>query len=117
MSQNEIELLRFLDVLGRYGAGEPSVGRDRLLERFDVLWSRFAVLAEGENSAIASATWRARAAPLADARLALASLEQQVLALDPGDRAAAAAVAEACGRWCRSCARPACAPPSRSWSA
>jgi hypothetical protein len=48
MSQNEIELLRFLDVLGRYGSGDPSVGRDRLLERFDVLWSRFAVLAEGE---------------------------------------------------------------------
>jgi hypothetical protein len=37
MSQNEIELLRFLDVLGRYGSGEASVGRDRLLERFDVL--------------------------------------------------------------------------------
>jgi PAS domain S-box-containing protein len=93
MSQNEIELLRFLDVLGRYGSGEPSVGRDRLLERFDVMWSRFAVLAEGELGDRLGNVAGARSV-LADARLALASLEQQVLALDPGDRAAAAAVAE-----------------------
>jgi PAS domain S-box-containing protein len=93
MSQNEIELLRFLDVLGRYGARDDSVGRDRLLERFDVLWSRFAVLTEGELGDRLGNVAGARNA-VADARLALASLEQQVLALERGDRAAAAAVAE-----------------------
>lgn len=90
MSQNEIELLRFLDTLQSYGSGEASVGRDRLLERFDVLWSRLAILAEGELANRLSNVAGARGA-VDDARLALASLEQQVLALEPGDTTAAVA--------------------------
>jgi PAS domain S-box-containing protein len=93
MSQNEIELLRFLDVLGRYGFSDPSADRDELLERFDVLWSRFAVLAEGELADRLGNVAGARGA-VENARLTLAALEERILALESGERASAAAVAE-----------------------
>jgi PAS domain S-box-containing protein len=85
MSQNETELLRFLDVLGRYGAGnDASVDRAELLARFDVLWSRFAVVSEGEMNNRLSAVAGARNA-VENARVTLASVEDRVLALQPGD--------------------------------
>lgn len=94
MSQNESELLRFLDALGRYaGRGEPSVDRGELLKRFDVLWSRLAVLAEGEMGNRLSEVPGARAA-VENARMALAAVEDRILALGPGEAMAAEILAE-----------------------
>lgn len=92
MAQNEVELQRFLDVLGRYGRNEPGVDRDELLLRFDLLWSRLAVPSKGDLAARLARVDRGREV-LDRARLALASVEDRVAGLAPGASAAAGAIA------------------------
>ena len=49
-TQAEVEYLRFLDALDRYGNGAAEPSRDELLLRFEVFWSRLPLLVEGEES-------------------------------------------------------------------
>ena len=86
MAQNESELLRLTDTLGRYGAGEPGVTSEELQNRFDLLWSRLSLLREGDLASHLRATGGA-AQPVEVALMTLARLEPQILALRPGDAA------------------------------
>ena len=84
MAQNESELLRLMDVIGRHGDGEPDAAGGELQTRFDVLWSRLSLLREGDLAEhlrpIAGA-----AQAVEDALMSLARLEPRIQALKPGD--------------------------------
>ncbi len=47
-AQLEIELHRFLGVLGRFAAADPDVTADDIIDRFDILWSRTSLFETGE---------------------------------------------------------------------
>ena len=43
MAQNESELLRLMDAIGRQGEGVAGAGTEELQNRFDLLWSRLSL--------------------------------------------------------------------------
>ncbi len=47
ISQSEPDLLRFLNVLDRFAAGDAKIHREDVVTRFDILWSRIDVLLKG----------------------------------------------------------------------
>lgn len=88
MAQNEKTVLTFLDTLHRYSTGEGSVDKEQLAEKFDLVWSRVAVVDAGNLAE------RLRAAPAAAETMttlnaALGVADPLVAALEPGDRAGA----------------------------
>lgn len=84
MAQNESELLRLMDAIGRQGEGAADAGTEELQSRFDLLWSRLNLLREGVLASYLRAV--AGAAQTVDAALmVLARLEPQILALHPGE--------------------------------
>lgn len=93
LAQNEVELLRFLDVLDAYGRGDPEADGAALQLRFDLLWSRWAGATQGPIAAQLTAVDGAHAA-LTRARATLHVLEGTLATLDHGDRAGAASIAE-----------------------
>ena len=82
--QGEIELLRLLDSLDRFEAG--AAGPDEVRHRFDLLWSRLAVMREGEVGARLAAIERIGNS-LESAAGVLTQIEPDVAALAPGDEA------------------------------
>ena len=85
-TQAEVEYLRFLGALDRYGAGEAEPSRDQLLQRFDIFWSRLPLLVKGEESKhLRAIEWLGDA--VARAIASLEAIEPNVLALERGDRA------------------------------
>ena len=92
MAQNERELALFLEVLNAYGRGSPEVDRERLLLRFDLLWSRLGVATAGEIAARVAGVDKGKHA-LDRARRAVADVEGNVVTLRHGDTPAASAIA------------------------
>ncbi|MCB1814102.1 MAG: PAS domain-containing protein, partial [Candidatus Competibacteraceae bacterium] len=83
-AQIEVELLRFLNTLERYGRHDPQIDHDALLERFDIFWSRVQVFEQGPVGE------RLREVPAAEQSVTtglslLQTTEPQLLALKPGD--------------------------------
>jgi len=91
MAQNESELLRLMDVVGRRGEGDSSVTSGELQSRFDLLWSRLSILHEGDMASRLRAIGGA-AQPIETTLMTLARLEPQILAVRSGDAAAARTV-------------------------
>jgi signal transduction histidine kinase/ActR/RegA family two-component response regulator len=90
-SQLEVELARFLNTLLRYGGGEAGVASDRLLEHFEVLWSRIGRYQEGAL-ARAIADDPASRLPVTGLLALLPSVEPTLAALRFGDLAGARAL-------------------------
>ena len=89
-TQAEVEYLRFLDALDRYGNGAAEPSRDELLLRFEVFWSRLPLLVEGEESKhLRAIEWLGDT--VARAIASLEAVEPDLLALERGDRARAQA--------------------------
>ena len=84
-TQAEVEYLRFLGALDRYGAGEAEPSRDALLLRFDIFWSRLPLLVKGEESKhLRAIEWLGDS--VARAIASLEGIEPELLALERGDR-------------------------------
>ena len=86
VSRAEVELQRLLSTLDRYSLGRPGVGREELLSRFEIFWSRLPVLVEGVDSASVQSVETRCAVP--EMIREVERLESAVMALRPGDRAA-----------------------------
>ncbi|GAB4362046.1 MAG: hypothetical protein Kow00114_17000 [Kiloniellaceae bacterium] len=83
-AQAEVEILRFMAEVERYGRGDPGTGKQKLTERLDILWSRLGLFTEGEVGR------RLLAFPGAESRIrpifeTLEREEQAILDLQPGD--------------------------------
>ena len=87
----EIEYLRFLDALDRYGLGDSALSRDELIRRFDILWSRMPLMRTGDESRILR-TVPGVSESVGEMVGVLEAVEPQVLALRPGDREAHARI-------------------------
>ena len=84
-TQAEVEYLRFLGALDRYGAGEAEPSRDALLLRFDIFWSRLPLLVKGEESKhLRAIEWLGDS--VARAIASLEGIEPELFALERGDR-------------------------------
>jgi PAS domain S-box-containing protein len=86
MAQNEKAALAFLDTLSRYAAGAPEVDHDRLVQRFDLLWSRVSVAREGEMAPRLKNVDGALETMIRT-RIVLEEVEPLVETLAPGDAA------------------------------
>ena len=85
--QLEAEHLRLLGALDRYAAGLGDLSREELLARMEMLHSRLPVLLHGTDTELARAL--PGAAALAERLIeTLARIEPDLVALEPGDRAA-----------------------------
>jgi PAS domain S-box-containing protein len=51
LAQTEIELLRLKEALLGFQLGKPEIGHDKVLERFEIFWSRLPILLQGSQSA------------------------------------------------------------------
>ena len=90
-TQAEVEYLRFLDAIDRYGAGESEPSRDALLLRFEIFWSRLPLLVAGDDTMhLRAIEWLGDV--VARAIAALEAVEPELLALERGDRARAQAI-------------------------
>jgi two-component system cell cycle sensor histidine kinase PleC len=89
--QAETEYLRLLDVLDRYGHGDPAAGRDELVQRFEIFWSRLPLISIGVE-AQQLRTIPGLAEQVAAMIDTLESVEPELLALAPGDAGALATV-------------------------
>ncbi|MFN0042433.1 MAG: hypothetical protein ACKVSF_04370, partial [Alphaproteobacteria bacterium] len=90
-AQTQLEFQRFTGALDRYALGDPAVNRDELIERYEVMWSRFPILLSGtEAASIRRIKGVAESAP--DIFEAVKALEDRIVELKPGDRAARAAL-------------------------
>ncbi|MEQ9608912.1 MAG: ATP-binding protein, partial [Kiloniellaceae bacterium] len=86
-AQAEVEILRFMTEVERYGRGDPGSGKQELIDRLDILWSRLGMFTEGEVGR------RLLAFPGAESRIrpifeVLEREEQAIVDLQPGDVAA-----------------------------
>ena len=90
--QGEIELLRLLDALDGMEGG--AVSADEVRRRYDLFWSRLAIMRQGEVGSRLAATPRIGDS-IASAAQATAELEPQIAALALGDEASLAALQQA----------------------
>ncbi|HYG89589.1 MAG TPA: PAS domain S-box protein [Azospirillum sp.] len=86
VSQSELELMRFLSALDRAKAGATEAGDGAVARRFDLLWSRVALLREGEMGA-RLATIDGVRRTVDDAAAVLADLDPLLARLGPTDAA------------------------------
>lgn len=82
----ELEYRRFMTTLARYGLGDDGVTHDDLLTRFDILWSRIPLLADGPDAQrlIMNESALQLAQEFVDR---LEAVDPLVTTLKPGDRA------------------------------
>jgi diguanylate cyclase (GGDEF)-like protein len=92
-SRAEYQLQRLLSTLDRYALARPEVDHDQLVMRFEIFWSRLPLLIEGVDSEPIQTVEGADSVPQLIAELE--RLEPQVMALQPGDRAAYLKITEA----------------------
>ena len=91
--QAEVEHLRLLNVIERFGHGDPDLDREELIQRFDIFWSRLPLLASGEESVVLRRLGGVDI--LAKEILAtLAAVEPDVQVLGKGDATAGRAIAK-----------------------
>jgi diguanylate cyclase (GGDEF)-like protein len=90
-SRAEVELQRLLSTLDRYSLGRADVGREELLDRFEIFWSRLPLLLEGVDSGSIQSVDSAATVP--DIIRAVEGLEAEVMALRPGDLVAYQSIA------------------------
>ena len=88
MAQNEKTVLSFLDSLQRYATGEGSVSEEQLAEKFDLVWSRVALVNAG-NLAERLGAAPGAAETVAKLTAVLGQIDPLVAGLKPGDRAGA----------------------------
>ena len=91
-AQLELELERFLTAMLQFGSGRLAWTRTRLLERFDVLWSRVDFYKSG-RLAKAIANDPSTKATLSGLRALLEQVDHGVATLQPADMSAAIAIA------------------------
>jgi PAS domain S-box-containing protein len=89
--QGEIELLRLLDSLDRMESGAS--GPEEVRRRFDLLWSRIAIMREGEVGARLAAIDRI-VGIVHSAMAVISELEPRITALTPGGEVGIAAIRE-----------------------
>ena len=90
-AQTQLEFQRFTGALDRYALGDPTVGRDELIERYDVMWSRFPIVLTGLE-AVSIRRVKDVTEGTAEIFEAVKALEDRIVELKPGDRAARAAL-------------------------
>ncbi len=90
-AQTQLEFQRFTGALDRYALGDPAVGRDELIERYEVMWSRFPIVLTGME-AVSIRRVESVTEGTAEIFEAVKALEDRIVELKPGDRAARAAL-------------------------
>ncbi len=83
-AQLEIELHRFLGVLGRFAATDPDVTADDIIDRFDILWSRTSLFETGDVADRLN-RYDAETRTVRALFQTMQENEEKVLSLEPGD--------------------------------
>jgi diguanylate cyclase (GGDEF)-like protein len=93
VSRAEYHLQRLLTALDRYALGRTGVDHDQLVARFESFWSRLPLLIEGADSEAIQSAVGVTVVPqlIAD----LERVKPELMALQPGDRAAYWQIADA----------------------
>jgi signal transduction histidine kinase/ActR/RegA family two-component response regulator len=86
--QGQVEYLKFAMTLDDYVRGGGTVSHDSLMERYDILWSRFPVILEGGESEAMRHVLPGLTDGVGTAFIRLQALEPAITALRPGDTAA-----------------------------
>ena len=86
VAQAEIELYRFIAALEAYNRGDPGVGRDEMVQRFDIFWSRM-TLFEGGDVAQRVLSFEGAPEAVADARAVMLAEEGAVMTVEADDDA------------------------------
>ncbi len=89
--QAQTEYLRFVDVLDRYGLGDPAVSREMLVQRFEIFWSRLPLMLAGDESKLLR-TLPGMAETVEEMVAGLEAVEPAVMELRRGDAAALAEI-------------------------
>ncbi len=90
-AQLELEMERFLTALLQFGGGTPEIDGTRLLEHFDVLWSRVEMYKSGRLAAVIAES-AATKQMLAGLRELLEVVDPELARLRPADMPAALAI-------------------------
>lgn len=93
-AQAEIESLRFLNVLERFGRADPEITPQNVTERYEILWSRLALFQEGQIGARLSNFPRVTQ-KIQKLISVLKAQERAVMALGSGNQANAMEIAAA----------------------